>query len=339
MPGGQTLFPSLNAQTQTVGSYQVYSDASVSPRGTAMINLEIRHSSGNELSGDWKYRLVPTRDFELLAYSWDDVSGWAGFTTWTGANSTHTVVQPGTADESIAVAAYSPRDCSRCSPPGRLNSFSGRGKRLDGVSMVDITAPGSRVFSTGPKEETLGLGNISTFGGTSSALPHVVGAAALLLQLNPNDSHSVIERILRETALEDSDTGPLPDDNWGAGKLRIRPAYEVALKPSLLRSDAVTSLGPTTPSLDTVFIGGAGDVTLTMTGPADFSVEGEGGPLDQPGSSDGDQFLIGHIDPGSADPEGLNVLTDASRPLVFYQMTGPGLLRLTRTPEGVTVWF
>ena len=40
---------------------------------------------------------------------------------------------------------------------------------------------------------------------------------------------------LRRAALEDGFTGSVPNDTWGAGKLRLWDAYVEASKPSLLR--------------------------------------------------------------------------------------------------------
>lgn len=335
LPGPLTLAPCYCATTETVGGFTVYSDSTQSSRGTTMLNFEIRAASG-PVSGQWRFRVTPTRDLTVHGYSWDDRSGWSGTTRWDQADDLHTVTQPATGDGSIAIAAYSPRSCGGCTPPGQLNGFSGRGTRIDGVSVVDLATPGSRVYSTAPKE-SIGLGGITGFGGTSSALPHATGAAALLVQLNPNDPHAVIERILRETALEDGFTGPVPNEAWGMGKLRLAAAYAVAARPSLLRDDGVSALVPR-PDIAARFPD-SGVTTLDLTGANGYSHEGEGLLLSSPGTSDGDAFLAAHVSPGWVDPEGPALIADSARPLVFYQLTGSVVLQLTRDGSGVVVRY
>jgi hypothetical protein len=59
------------------------------------------------------------------------------------------------------------------------------------------------------------------FGGTSSAGPHVAGAAALLLQADTTLRHRDVRRLLRAGAIADAYTGTVPNTTWGFGKLRI----------------------------------------------------------------------------------------------------------------------
>jgi hypothetical protein len=58
--------------------------------------------------------------------------------------------------------------------------------------------------------------------GTSAAAAHVAGALALLLEQDPGLTPSEARTILRESAYEDSYTGPTPNANWGYGKLHLQ---------------------------------------------------------------------------------------------------------------------
>jgi subtilisin family serine protease len=321
LPGGATLTPCYCAQSETAGGFSIYSDRSLSPRGTTMLNFEVRDDGGGSVSGQFTFRVTPTRDLTLLAHSWDDQTLWNGVTRWDQADNVHTVPRPATGDTSIVISAYDPR-------AGRgIHGYSGQGTRIDGVSLLDLAAPSNPMSSTCPQSAFCGYGGLSGFSGTSAALPHAAGAAALLTQLNPNDPHAVIERILRATALVDAATGPVPNDICGMGKIRLRGAYEIAARPSLLRDD---SLPPGSP----------GRPALVLAGANGFSHEGEGATLALPGSTDGDAFLLAHVDPGVTDPEGPAILGDTTRPLVFYALVGGNpVLKLVKDSGGIAVWY
>jgi hypothetical protein len=65
-------------------------------------------------------------------------------------------------------------------------------------------------------------------GATSGSAPIVVGAVALLLDVNPLLTAGQVRQILRESATTDSYTGQTPNLCWGYGKLNIERALELA---------------------------------------------------------------------------------------------------------------
>jgi len=66
------------------------------------------------------------------------------------------------------------------------------------------------------------------FGGTSGSAPIVVGAIALMLEVNPTLTAAEVKQILRDTAIADEFTSAVPNDQWGYGKLDIIAAVEAA---------------------------------------------------------------------------------------------------------------
>jgi subtilisin family serine protease len=212
--------------TTNAGNFTIYSAEDLSPRGTRRVDFRLQAITKGPvgtkaLDGNWRFvarrveENAPSQPSHLNAMSWDDLSGWYGFSTWQNALNTGTVTWPGTADSAITVAAYSPQN-------NDINSFSGRGKRVDGVSVVDLAAPGSTTYTGQRSQNNAGVpGGYGSFGGTSAATPHVAGAAALLKQWDPTLGSGEMRALLREGARLDSFTGAAPNDTWGAGKLNV----------------------------------------------------------------------------------------------------------------------
>ncbi len=228
------------------GTTQVRASRDDSSRGTAMFDIWVYGYRGGQYhpidNGSWSLVISDPADtdpdqpaVELSGYLSDDISGWGvgvHFPEYTSEE--HLVCFPATADSAITVAAYTGHGEMPYDPPGseaagKLRRYSGRGTRIDGVSIVDIAAPDnplaptSRVDYGGGIE--IGHGAYRVFGGTSGAGPHVAGAAALVKQLYPElDGYQVRDR-LRQAALVDADVAPDPvhavEDLWGGGKLRV----------------------------------------------------------------------------------------------------------------------
>ena len=211
-----------------IGSTQIYSFISRSSRGTNRLDFVISAISGS-LTGTFTFRLInaTVQDLPFHGYNWDDRSGWSGLTRWVGANDDGTVTWPATADKALTVAAYNPRHSQQA-----INSFSGRGARVDGVRLVDIAAPGSTVYST--SASNFNYAGFSAFGGTSSAGPHVAGAVALLMDFMDSPDLLLIKDALAQGADINFLSGTFPDHTWGYGRIRIFQAAQVLLTPITL---------------------------------------------------------------------------------------------------------
>jgi len=114
-------------------------------------------------------------------------------------------------------------------------SFSSKGPTRDGRLKPDIAAPGQGIFSAlSTAVDTSGSYVYIAPGqkhileaGTSMAAPHVTGAAALLLQMNPSLTAAGAKTLLATTADGDAYATLLPNTTWGFGKLDI---FEAAAK-------------------------------------------------------------------------------------------------------------
>ncbi len=205
--GGFVTLPA-NGATVTIGGRPVYTNQSVSTRGTVMHILHLAQSN----SATYTLRLINKTPAQkrVEAMLGDNGFSWSGLARWNSPSETNTVTWPATADSAIGVAAYRNKAADT-----NINSFSGRGLRLDDRRQVDVASPGSTVFSIGLNTRYV------AFGGTSSAGPHVAGAVALLLQADPNLTHGAIRNLLHAGAIADGFTGAVPNATWGLGKLRI----------------------------------------------------------------------------------------------------------------------
>jgi subtilisin family serine protease len=94
---------------------------------------------------------------------------------------------PATSAQAITVAATD--------GPGRIASFSASGPTAFGLlAKPDVAAPGVDVLSAAPR------GRFEELSGTSMAAPHIAGAAALLLELQPDWTVAQVKSALMTTA-------------------------------------------------------------------------------------------------------------------------------------------
>ncbi len=230
------------------GTTSVYAYRDVSTRGAAMFDIYIWGQSGQQYvpiaEGTWTFSISDVTDppaagpMEIDGFVMDEKSGWGlGARFREHVSEEHLIGFPATADSAISVAAYTGRD----DPPfnqgssevaGQLRRYSCRGKRIDGVDVMDIAAPDNplSLASRIDYSETVPMpfGALEEFGGTSGASPHVAGAAALIKQAHPDWTGLQVRDAIRAGALVDGavhSDGVLPvEDLWGAGKLRIYSA-------------------------------------------------------------------------------------------------------------------
>ena len=132
-----------------------------------------------------------------------------------------------------------------------------------------------------------GNGYYGMHSATSAAAPIAVGAAALLLQMNPLLTAAQIRQFFHQTAVSDQYTGATPNLNWGTGKLNVLGAADLvaegfrtnpAVSPTSLTFPA-RKVGATSPPMTVTFSNtGAGAVDAlgitSIAASGDFQVSG-----------------------------------------------------------------
>lgn len=122
--------------------------------------------------------------------------------------------------------------------PDFVAHFSSRGPVSPFYIKPDIMAPGAYINTT----QNDSMYNFTS--GTSYAAPHVTGAAALLLQKNPDLDSNQIRSLLMTTAVPVSDPygAEFPVQDAGSGRLNLAGAYEANLV--ITPPNIVTSVSP-----------------------------------------------------------------------------------------------
>ena len=180
----------------------------------------------------------------------------------------YTIGQPASADNCIAVGAYTSSTSWTAyngsninySIVGLLNDiayFSSRGPRIDGLLKPNITAPGTAIISIRDRDilvspNNFWVDNDGTVGGdanyyvmqgTSMASPIAAGAVALLLQKYPGATPLQIYNAIQDNTFVDSFTGSVPNNTWGYGKLDIDAASNESELPVELTSFSAIPIG------------------------------------------------------------------------------------------------
>lgn len=108
---------------------------------------------------------------------------------------------------------------------GDLSAYSSRGYTRLGRLKPDLTAPGQWWTAAAPLEESDvfrdSTGLYQLFNGTSAATPYVAGVMALCMEKRPELTLNEIRNLLTNHLREDLFTGPLPNPDWGRGKLNM----------------------------------------------------------------------------------------------------------------------
>jgi uncharacterized repeat protein (TIGR01451 family) len=102
-----------------------------------------------------------------------------------------------------------------------IAGFSSRGPSpCDRSIKPDVSAPGVAVRSSFP-------GGYASLSGTSMATPHVTGAVAVLLSINPALTVNELEAVLVEGAVDRGSAGP--DNSYGAGRIDLLRSAQIVL--------------------------------------------------------------------------------------------------------------
>ena len=161
---------------------------------------------------------------------------------------------PGTADNVLAIGSYDWNDSFDLSTGqfslhdacgfnktltiGSLSCYSSPGYSRMGKIKPEITAPGEW-FTASYAKTTDGsgvgtdwivdrTGNFVAMNGTSAATPYTAGIIALMFQKRPGLTFGEIRRLLTTNASSsDLITGPVPNPNWGYGKLDYQAAETI----------------------------------------------------------------------------------------------------------------
>ncbi len=270
-PNGESVpMTAFGNGTMSTGD-SFYSTYELTKRQTAFYDV-ILYVDKNEPAlpvGTWTLNVSGDASATLSvdAYVADDKSSWAVGAAWDPSIATDaaTVGVPSVADHCIAVNA-SPDHVGTPNAPyydldfyaeynvspdtnesqGQIRAYSPRGPRIDGVMKPDVTAPDNPwTANMHLAGVPLPYGSYSVFGGTSGASPHVTGAAALLAQAGIRGDAA--RDALRAGAIVDSDTGAVPNGDYGWGRLDVAHALGVTkdgVDPSV--SIVVTPAQPTT---------------------------------------------------------------------------------------------
>ncbi len=128
---------------------------------------------------------------------------------------------------------------------GDLSPFSSRGPSRDGRIKPDISAPGQYILSAYSADSwmndwgTYHKQKYVAMQGTSMAAPNVTGCVALLLGADPTLTADQVKTYLTTTAVTDTNTGTVPNNKFGNGKVNIFRAVAKLLAPSVSTAQSI----------------------------------------------------------------------------------------------------
>lgn len=163
------------------------------------------------------------------------------------ADNKMTVGSPGDADSVICVGAFTTKNSwtdiqnnlhNNDWVIGDIADFSSCGPTRDDRILPLIAAPGSIIFSAKSKDSDpdstrlLPGGNYVGMNGTSMATPHITGAIALMLQINPMLGYTEIADVISKTAIKDNFTTTTRNNTFGCGKINVQGAIDYLMAKS-----------------------------------------------------------------------------------------------------------
>jgi subtilisin family serine protease len=261
------------------GTMIIDDSASPAPNGARFFDLEIDDQFGSApCRGNWTFRVrgnTITAGGRYDAWIWISTFGSSGLEAfWVLPDYTRLISVPGTSFNGTTVAAYVSRQSWRSidgqmyqygDPPpalGTLASFSSPGPSRDGRVKPDIAAPGWTSLSALSQNAAPSVdpriiaedGQHWALTGTSFASPHVAGIYAQMLGLNRALDAIELRTLIRQTARVDAQTGAVPNNNWGYGKVDAKAAADLLVKPIpdlMANADAQTFSASSIPGAST----------------------------------------------------------------------------------------
>ncbi len=249
-----------------LGDFAVTGSFDVSDRGTAKLDIYLypKDVVVKMPVGQWSLSIADespaaAASMPIAGFVFDDVTKWGlGINFASHASEAHLIGWPATADHGIAVAAHTGHGFDG-GVSGARAAYSGRGHRIDGASILAISAPDNPIVPARFADRPL---SYMVYGGTSGASPHVAGAAALLLSHEPRLDGDDVRARLEESAVADGFTGRVPNDDFGYGKLNVHRA--------VFGDTAPPGYDPVVSSAEVEIPRGPADVAFTVRDPDDY---------------------------------------------------------------------
>jgi subtilisin family serine protease len=201
-------------------------------------------------TGTWQWRLKNNTGDKLPIHGYlnDYVSSWGRSVEFDKWESTATTIcHPSTADSALSVAAYG-GEFGTSDELGKIRDYSSRGPRMDGFQAIDVAAPDDPYTPLARMKTGLLMGKFdiqggyTVFGGTSGAGPHVAGAMALLMQMEPEMSLPKLFEKLVNFSSQEPFMGTLPNADYGYGKLNVYRSEFTIMPPGNLPPTAALKL-------------------------------------------------------------------------------------------------
>ncbi len=184
---------------------------------------------------------APNNGFETFVEPGHTVWEWA--TAFSNISPNSYVLQPFWTD----IDGFPRTDIGNGVGPGALWPGSGVGPTDDGRRGVTVSAPGNsnigayatRSFFASFRSSLVqgGGGLYGTLGFVSGANPVVTGIVALMLESDPTLDAAEVQDILGRTARQDAFTGPVPNPEWGSGKIDAFAAVQEVLRLKAVKAE------------------------------------------------------------------------------------------------------